>query len=508
MEENNKRIAKNTLYLYCRMAVIMVLGFITTRIVLEKLGASDYGINNLVAGFASSFAVLNSILSSSTRRFLALYIGKGNQNKLAITFSTSFVLHIAIAGIIIVLLETFGLWFVNTDLNIASNRIKAANWVFQFSVLSTFINVVQTPFMAAVTAHENFKFYAIMSIYDVIAKLLILFLLITIPGDKLIIYAFLNFAITTSTTTIYYIYCSKKFPECGKSLDFDKSLLKKMLCFSGWGAFGHVITIINNQGVSIILNIFFNTIMNAARGLAMTVNFSIAQFITGFLTAAQPQLVKFYGAGEMQKFNRLIINVSQYTLFLMAIFSVPIFLEIDYVVNIWLGGNVPQYTCAFIKITLFCSIISRSNGMVESGLNAIGRVKENNIYSVPIYILTIPLVYLVLRLELSPIWAYWISSVPPLLSFIINLCLLSKYTGFPGLKYFNTVFIKNTILIIISAIIPLIIQIQMHAGFIRFITVCSASVISTLIVLWLLGLNRETKLMVKQKFLCKFIKAS
>lgn len=504
MQESNKRIAKNTLYLYCRMVVIMILGFVTTRIVLDKLGASDYGINNLVAGFVASFSVLNSILSSSTRRFLALYIGKGSQSKLSITFSTSFVLHIIIACVIVLLLESFGLWFVNTDLNIAHDRMQAANWVFQFAVIGTFVSVLQTPFMAAVTAHENFKFYAIMSIYDVVAKLLVIFLLIAIPGDKLIVYAFLNLLVSFSTTIIYYIYCIKKFPECGRSLTIDKPLLKEMLKFSGWGAFGHVITIVNNQGVSIILNIFFNTVMNAARGLAMTVNFSIAQFITGFLTAAQPQLVKFYGAGEVHQFNRLIFNVSQYTLFLMAIISVPIFLEIDYVVNIWLGGNVPPYTCSFIKITLFCSIIGRSNSMVENGLAAIGRVKENNLFSVPVYILTLPLVYLVLWMGLSPIWAYWISSIPPLLSFIINLILLSKFTGFPGIVYFNNIFLKNIFLICLSAIGPFLVQMHMEEGLFRFIVICSISIISTLIVLWFLGLNKETKLMVKTKLLSRF----
>ena len=499
MNENNKRIARNTFYLYIRQLTIMALSFITTRVVLEKLGAEDYGLNNLVAGFVASFSVLNSILSSGTRRFLALYIGSGEEHKLRLTFSTARVIHIVIAFVVVIVLETGGLWFMNAKLNIAPDRMYAANWVFQMAMISTLFSIVQTPYMAAVTAHEKFTLYATMSIFDVVAKLAVIYLLIFLPGDKLIIYSILQMAVILIGLVIYRIYCVRQFPECRGAMKVDKPLLKEMLTFSGWGVLGHVITVVNSQGVSIILNIFFSTVMNAARGLAQTVNAVVSQFVMGFLAAAQPQLVKYYGAGEMDKFVRLIFNVTQYTLFLLALIVVPCLLEIDYVIGLWLGNDVPPYTCAFVKITLFCGIIYRSNSMVENGLQAIGRVKENNMYSVPVYLLSIPLVWGVLKMDLGPIAAYWVASVPPLISFIINMILLSKYSNFPGWKFFTDIFLKNTGLIIMSAVVPFVVQMYMEPGLLRFLTVCSISVVCTFITIWTLGMNQATRHMFIEK---------
>lgn len=248
--------------------------------------------------------------------------------------------------------------------------------------------------------------------------------------------------------------------------------------------------------------------MNAARGLASTVNFVISNFVSGFQAAALPQLVKLYGSDDMEHFCKLIFNISQYTLFLLALFLVPTLLELDYVVNLWLGGNVPPYTCAFVKITLFCGIIYKSNVMVESGLNAIGRVRENNIYSVPAYLLSLPLVYGALKYGGSPILAYWVASIPPLISFIINLFLLSRFTIFSGWDFFIKIFLKNALLIIAAAIVPYIIQSFMNPGFVRFLVVCTISVINTITFLWMFGMNETTKQMVKEKALSKLSKFS
>jgi O-antigen/teichoic acid export membrane protein len=499
MEENNKRIAKNTVYLYIRQLIMMLLSFVTTRVVLEKLGVSDYGVYSLVGGFVAGFAVLNNILSSSTRRFLALAIGKNERENISATFSTALTIHVIIAFLVALALETGGLWFMNSQLNIEPSRLWAANWVFQLSVIGTSVGVVVTPYMAAVTAHEHFKVYATFSIYDVVAKLVVIYLLVMIPGDKLIVYASLLLLVGLIGTGLYVGYCMRHFEECRFSLKIDKPLAREMLSFSGWGAFGHVITVVNGQGISIVLNIFYNTVMNAARGLAGTINFVISNFIAGFLAAAQPQLVKYYGQGDMQAFVRLIFNVTQYTLFILALMVVPVMLELDYVVGLWLGGQVPPYTCTFAKITLFCGLVYRSNSMVEDGLHAIGRIKENTLYSTPMYLLSIPLVYFSLKFDFGPVVAYWVGAVPPLLSFIANMVLLSKYTIFPGMKFFTTIFLKNVGLVLLSAIFPFIIQRLMMPGLCRFLVVCIASEISTFTVIWFLGLNSTVRGMVKEK---------
>lgn len=498
MEDNNKRIMKNTAYLYARMLVMMLLSFFTTRIVLEKLGVSDYGVNNLVAGFVSSFNVFNSIMQGGTRRFLAYNLGKGDELLLKRTFSTAFVIHLGIGLIVVLMLESFGLWFLNDRLNIEPDRMQAANIIFQFSVFISFINITQTPFTAVVTAHERFNVYAIMSIYDVVSKLAILFLLVYIPGDKLVVYGALLAISSIISIVIYRCYCIRHFGECRFSLKVDRSIFMEMMKFSGWSILGNVTVVLNAQGTSILLNLFFNTVMNAARGLADTVSFTINQFIGGFLIAANPQLVKYYGAGDKECFDKLIFNVSQYTIFLLAIFCVPVILELEYVLKIWLT-EVPPYTADFVKIGIICSIIGYSNNMVDAGIVATGRVKELNLYGIPIYLIVLPLIYWVLKLGWYPPSIYLVASVPTLIHFIINLKILSRITGFPARKYFMQVFLKSFFLILIALVIPFFVRQMMVDGLLRFLVVCTISVLCTITVMYIFALDADVKKMVTNK---------
>lgn len=480
------------------MFVMMCLSFFTTRIVLDKLGVSDYGLNNLVAGFVASFKVIESMLAGSTRRFLAYSLGEGNNAKCKATFSTAFVIHLVIAIIIVIALETGGLWFLNSNLNIEANRLWAANAVFQISVLTTFLGVTQTPFMAAVTAHEKFGMYAYMSIYDVLAKIAVLFLLVYIPYDKLIVYSVLCACVSITSIIIYRTYCIRKFEECKMSLKIDKGICKEMLVFSGWNAFGNFIVVLNGQGNNLLLNMFFNTVMNAARGLADTVSFTINQFIGSFQIAAVPQLTKYYAQGDKTNFERLIFNISQYTIFLLGFFCVPVVLEIDYVLNLWLT-HVPVYTADFIRIGLVCNIVGYSNSMIDQGIVATGKVKEMNLFGIPIYLINLPLVYLVLKLGWYPPLIYFVGSIPALAHFIVNLYILSKNADFPARRYFITIFCKNFLLIAIAFILPLLVQTQMTHGLFRFLVVCSLSVICEVAIMYCFAFNKEVREMVKNK---------
>lgn len=506
MEDNNKRILKNTIYLYIRQFVIMALAFISTRIVLNKLGVDDYGIYNVVGGFVALFTILNNVLQSATRRFMALAIGERIDKKVKYTFSTSIVLHIVIGVIVVFLLESLGLWFLNYKLNIPLERLNAANWVFQFSVISVFVSIMQTPFSAAVTAHEHFNIYAIMSIYDAVAKIVLLFLLVYIPGDKLIVYAALMMIVTVTGTIFYQIYCRQRFRECRISVAIDKDLMKEMLKFSGWDSFGNVTSILNGQGISILLNMFFNVAVNAARGIANSVTSTVSQFVFGFIAAAEPQLVKYHAQGDKKAFEKLIFNISQVTLFMLAIIAVPIFLEIDFVLKLWLG-TVPQYTPEFIKITILCSFIQYSNSMILKGNVAIGRVKQISLFMAPIGILHLPLVWVVLRLGCPPTAVYWVSMIPGLSRFVIDLSILKKYADFPSEYYFVNIFAKNMAILAAACIIPYLVQCQMGDGWIRFFIVSSVSVLSTVMFMYLLGLNKDTRMMVRQKVLGRFIKS-
>ena len=498
MQENNKRIFKNTAYLYVRQLVIMGLSFFTTRIVLEKLGASDFGVNNVVAGFVSMFMLVNSILNGATSRFLSLHLGQGDANQIKTTFSTAFYMHLIIGIGMVVLLESFGLWFLNARLNIPADRMFAANVVFQLSVLTVFIGITQTPYTAIMTSHEHFDMYAYMSIFDVVAKLLILYLLVVIPFDKLIVYATLQTIVSLIVAMTYRYYCIRKFEETHFSKLFDKKLCKEMLVFSSWGIVGNTCVVMNTQGLNILVNLFFSTLVNAALGLANRVNTTILTFVGGFMQAAQPQLVKYYGANDMHSFHRLIFNVSQYSLFMLAIIGVPVLIEIDYVLRIWLT-EVPEYTSAFIKINIINSIISYSNRFVDQGLVASGHMRELNCYSSPIYLLELPLVYVALRLGASPAFVYAIACFTVFLCLFINVKMLAKFTGFPATKYLLTVFLRSLILVMVACVPPYVVHNMLPEGIVRFLVVCTIAVVSTITVLMLFALNQETRTLVINK---------
>ena len=505
MEDNNKRILKNTVYLYMRQFVIMALSFFTTRIVLEKLGASDYGVNNVVGCFVSMFTVLNSILQTGTRRFLSLNLGKGDALVLKDTFSTAFVIHLIVGTFVVVLLETFGIWFLNSQLNIDSGRMVAANWVFQFSVLTVFLSITQTPYTAAVTSHENFSIYAFMSIFETVAKVAVLFLLIFIPGDKLIIYSALLLGVSAINISVYRVYCIRKFPECQFTLKVNHNLLKEMVRFSGWSVIANVFQVGNTQGVSILLNIFFSTLVNAARGLATTVTFTISQFVNGFIIAAEPQLVKYYGANDREHFEKLVFNITQYTLFLLAIFAVPVFMEIDYVLKLWLT-EVPQYTSEFIKITIISSLLVNSYIMIDKAIIASGHIKQMALIGNTIPVIQLPLVYIFLKLGYSPVVTYIITLVPQFLGMFANLWISKHYINFPSGRFFFQIMVKNSLFIIIACIIPYIVREMMPDGLLRFLVVCSLSVFCTIGIMYSFAMNAETKQMVRQKVIGKIFK--
>lgn len=505
MVSYNKRILKNTIFLYIRMFIMMVLSFFTTRIVLEKLGASDYGVYNVVGGFVSMFTLLNSILQTGTNRFLSLSLGKGDKENNKITFSTAFVIHLLIAVTIFILLESLGFWFLNQQLNISPNRLSAANWVFQFSIVGCIFAITQTPFTAAITANEKFDIYAYLSIFDVVLKILVVYLLVVLPGDKLIVYAVLMLISTVVTMSLTRIYCVRKFDECNFSLKIDKALFKEMVSFSGWTTIGHLSAVLNGQGINVLLNMFFGTVINASRGLANTVTFTVKQFVGGFTTAAVPQLVKYYGADDQEGFICLIFNISQVTLFLLAIFIVPIMLEIDFVLNLWLT-EVPDYTAVFIRISLILAFISYSNYMVDQGVNAIGRVKQMNLWTTPLYLLNLPISWVVLKMGGEPITIYWVASVPMVMAMFVNMFILNRYYYFPVRRYLSQIIIKNMGLIIVASIIPYIIQSRMDSGWARFLLVCTVSVICTSTVLWIFGLSKDNRAMVKAKVIGRYLK--
>ncbi|MDE5561721.1 MAG: oligosaccharide flippase family protein [Bacteroidaceae bacterium] len=500
MEDCNKRVIKNTIYLYIRQVVILFLGLLSTKIVLNKLGAEDYGIYAVVGSLVSLFAVLNNVLQSSTRRFLSLGIGVNNAEQKHNTFQTALILHICVSLIVFVILESVGLLLLNYKLNIDVSRMWAANVIFQFSVLSVIVNILNTPFLAVVTSHERFDIYSYLSIFDVGWKIVTLLLLVYLPFDKLIIYALLTCVVTISGVCLCVLYCRTQFEETRHlSMNIDKTMLKEMLNFSAWDSFGSMSNILNVQGVTIIVNLFFGTVVNAARGLANTVTFTVSQFVGASIVAVEPQLVKSYACGEYDRITTLIFNISQMTLFMLAIFAVPIWLEIEFVLNLWLGGNVPEYTAVFIKITILNCFVSYSNLMVVKSIVATGNVKILNLRLAPIELSILPVIYVAAKMLGTPVVAYVFTIFPSFLKFMVNNLLLHRIINFPYLKYIINVFVKNIFLVSVAMVFPFIIRERMNDGWFRFIIVCGVSVMSTSVIMWCFSLNRQTRRLVLAK---------
>ena len=299
---------------------------------------------------------------------------------------------------------------------------------------------------------------------------------------------------------MYRIYCIRKFAECKFSLRVNRELLKEMVSFSGWSVVANVFQVGNTQGVSILLNIFFSTLVNAARGLANTVTFTISQFVNGFIIAAEPQLVKYYGANDKEHFEKLVFNITQYTLFLLAIFAVPVFMEIDYVLKIWLT-EVPEYTSEFIKITIVSSLIVNSYIMIDKAIIASGHIKQMALIGNSIPVIQLPLVYLVLKLGYSPVVTYLITLVPQILGMFANLWISRRYINFPSSKFLTQIMLKNYLLIALACIIPYAVREIMQEGLLRFLVVCSLSVFCTIGVMYSFAMNVETKQMVRQKII-------
>lgn len=333
---SSKRIAKNTLMLYFRQILIMLVSLYTVRVILNTLGAVDYGIYNVVAGVVTMFGFLSGAMATASQRYFAFEMGRGNKEGLRKVFCITFTIYILLALIILLLAETIGLWFVNHKLVISEERIVAARWIYQFAVLSFMVSLLTTPYMAAIIAHENMKIYAYMSVVDAVLKLGIVYVLQILPYDKLIVYGALLLTVTGISTAVYRLYCKSRYSECHYRFEWDKNLYREILSYSGWNLFGASIGIVKNQIINILLNMFFGPLVNAARGIAAQVNGAVTSFSGNFSTAMRPQIIKSYAAQNHDETIKLVQRGCKGTFFLMYLFALPLMIETPYVLTLWL----------------------------------------------------------------------------------------------------------------------------------------------------------------------------
>lgn len=371
---DNKRIAKNTAFLYLRQLIIMVVSIYTSRVILDVLGASDYGIYNVVGGIVTMMSFLNGALGASSSRFLTYELGRGDQDKLNRTFSASLNLHICVALIVLILGETLGLWFFYEKLIIPADRIVAAFWVYQFSIITTMISFTQVPYNASLIAHENMSIYAYVGLYEAISKLVIVYLLLASPIDKLIFYGMLLMLNSIGIQLFYRFYTTKRYKECRFRIVKEKPLYKTLLSYSGWDLFGGVAVICQGQGINILLNLFFGPVVNAARAIAVQVQNAVSMFVNNFLTAVRPQVVKNFAEDNTDEMYRLTFNAAKFAYLLMLALVLPVCFEIDFILHLWLGKNMPSDTPIFAVLVLCTYLMETYHQASLMSYHAIGKI--------------------------------------------------------------------------------------------------------------------------------------
>lgn len=422
---NNKRIAKNTIALYIRMLVALVVNLYTSRVILDVLGVSDFGIYNLIGGIVVLMAVLNASMSGATSRFLTFDIGKGDILHLKQTFASALQLHVIIALVVIIIGETIGLWFINTQIVIAPDRIYAANWVYQMSLWGTVISIIQVTFSANVIAREHMDAYAVIEILHVVSKLGIVFLLPLVTFDKLIAYSVLIAILAPLILSLYVGYCRHCFEECNFTTRIQKDVLNPIFKYCLLDLYGNVCISICSQGRNILINQFFGVIYNAAAGVATQASASVEVFTRNIIQAFRPQIIKEYSVNNIQRMQRLIILASIICTLLMGCIITPLYINMEYVMQLWLK-SVPDEAVRFCQIMLIMQFFGLLNSILIIGVHATGKIKTLSYVGGTIFLLTIPTIWICFKLGMPVYVAYLVSIPQIILTYAFDMWLLKR----------------------------------------------------------------------------------
>ena len=486
---NNKRIAKNTLILYFRMFLMMLIGLFTSRVILQSLGVADYGVYTAVGGFVAMFSLLSGTLTNSINRFLTFELGRGDITKLTRVFSTSLNVMFLLSAIVIALGATLGVWFLNAKMNIPEGRMGAANIVLACSLLTFIFSLISVPYNAAIIAHERMSAFAYISLVEAAAKLAIAYVLYIIPIDKLKVYAILLLSLSFLVRLLYGVYCKRHFEECTYRFVNDRKLLKEMTSFAGWNFIAGGASVINNHGVTLLLNVFFGVTVNAARGIAVQVNTCVHSFVTNFMMAVNPQITKSYAQGDFDYMHSLICRGAKFSFFLMLFFMIPICLEAHQLLHLWLG-IVPEYAVDFVRLTLAMTTLNTLSGSLITGLHATGNIRRYMIIVGAVEILNFPITYAAFRLGASPQSAYYIYLSVYFVLMLLRLYLIKDLIHMKAAMFVKGVYLRVLLVTILSVIVPLMVRFAMpDETILRFVLVCFVSVVSASTVIFSVGLD-------------------
>lgn len=470
------------------MFVMMAIGLYTSRIVLQTLGVKDYGTYNVVGGVMGMFSILTASMASSISRFLTFELGRGDIEHLKKVFSTSMNVQMIMGAVIIVATEVVGVWFLNNKLNIPEGRMTAANWVFQFSIISFVLGLLMVPYNASIIAHEKMGVFAYMTFLDVGLKLLVVYSLYISPFDKLISYSVLLFCVSLLMRSIYATYCRRHFEECKYQRILDKKMLREITSYAGWGAVGDGAWILNNQGVNILINIFFGVTLNAARGVASTVDNMVQNFVRNFMVALNPQITKSYAAGDYEYMHKLVFFGAKYSFFMMLLFVIPICLETELLLSLWLK-TVPDYAVVFSQLSLLTSMCVLLGNTLTTSIAATGKIRNYELIVGVMSLSIFPLTWIAFKLGMSPISCYIIYFLVFFLMIFVKIKVVSKRIYMSGWDYVKNVLLKAFAVAILSIILPLLLCRIQEDSFIRLLEVCAVSFISTLISIYYIGMS-------------------
>ena len=495
-QDNSKRIAKNTLYLFFRMFLVLAVGLYTSRVVLGILGVKDYGLYNVVGSIVVLFGFLQQALNNATYRYLAYGIGVGDKEVLRNTFSMAINAHLILVGIILLLSETLGLWFLYNKLVIPTERMDAAIFAYQMSILCCCVNIIKTPYNSSIIAHEKMNFYAYTSIIEVVLKLLIVYLLIIGDFDKLMLYSFLILVVTLFMLFWYYLQCKKLFPECHYQKHWDGSLISNMVKYSGLSIIVNLVDVSVNQSIVFFFNIFFGLVANAALGIANQVNSQLTNFLNSFTQSYGPQIIKSYASGDKKYFMNLLFSSSKFSYYLLLLVSVPVLLNIDFILKLWLK-NPPENAGTFFIVVIWYSLIDAYSAPLWAGVHATGNIKGHQVLMASIKILNIPLAYVLLKFG-SPAWtALLLKVVLNVICSVVRPCYVRKLYGLPLSKYFKEVFGMIYLSTVIMLPLPFYLAHHMENGWSKLCLTSMLFVVIAMPVIYIVGFNAKEKKLIK-----------
>lgn len=496
---SNKLILKNTLFLNFRMIITMLVSFYTCRVIINLLGVEDFGIYTLIVGFVSLIGFLNSSLSSASLRFLSFELGKSNNNNSTISkiFSMCINIHIILTFIILLFSETFGIWLINYKLAIPSDRIYAANWVYQFSVFTFITSVVIAPFNSLIIAKEEMQSYAWISIFDVLMKLSLVFSLSLFETDKLTLYSLLMFLVGLSILIIYIIYCRFKFPEIRFALFWKKKLFSQIINFTSLNIISDLAYAFYAQGLSILLSIFFGPIINASTGIAYQIMGAINSFVRNFQTAINPQIIKSFSSNSDHfNVNRLIFSSSRLSFFLLSFMVLPFLIEGEFILTLWLG-NIPVKALIFTKLVLVIILVESFSGSLNAAAQGKGDIKLYQTVSGLIMLSILPVSYVFLKFKFSSDSVFWVGIFVSFLCLLFKLIVLNNLIKFPITTFIKEVLAVCILTILLASLIPVIVKALIQENFFNSVFIILLSLFSSILSIFFIGLNKKEKLFIR-----------